>query len=95
MHLPFVVIQEKTCSKSSKAEDILGFFDQITSRKCFPPTTSDQLYFLCVYKVWSMIYHFSVGRVQNKYNLVPRAIFRVFFAYSYSEKMRCGRGWNK
>ena len=34
--------------------------------KCFPLAISNQLYFLRLSKVWSMLHYGSVGRVQNQ-----------------------------
>lgn len=38
-------------------------------KECFPPTISYHLYYLRISKVWSMLHHKSVGRVQGKQSI--------------------------
>ena len=51
---------------------------------CIPLAISDQLYFLRLSKVWSMLHHGSVGRVQIKnatLSVMSSDIFYAFFSY--------------
>ena len=54
---------------------------------CIPLAISDQLYFLRLSKVWSMLHHGSVGRVQIKnatLSVLSSDICYAFFSYFFS-----------
>ena len=56
--------------------------------ECVPLTISYYLYFLRISKVWSMLYHGSVGPVQSKnsYFMFTYTLFGIFCCFS-SKKM--------
>ena len=50
---------------------------------CIPLAISDQLYFLRLSKVWSMLHHGSVGRVQIKNATLSVMSSYIFYAFFF------------
>ena len=49
-----------------KGEDFITAYNNYLSQRACSTINSCGLYFLCISKVWSMLHHKSVGRVQGK-----------------------------